>query len=73
VTFDACQRIFGRLGLTSRAVAADTGAIGDLASREFQVLADTGTDAIACSPESDYATNVELSRAATTPARHVAW
>ena len=45
--YDAYARIFTRLGLTFRAVEADTGAIGGFASHEFQVLADSGEDAIA--------------------------
>ena len=56
-------RIFTRLGLTFRAVAADTGAIGGTGSHEFQVLAESGEDAIAYCPESDYAANVELAEA----------
>ena len=70
VMFDAYKRIFDRFGLTYRAVAADTGAIGGDASHEFQVIADTGEDAIAYCPTSDYAANVELAEAlALTPAR----
>ncbi len=61
--FDAYVRIFDRMGLTYRAVAADTGAIGGSASHEFQVIADTGEDAIAYCPDSDYAANVELAEA----------
>lgn len=57
--YDAYTRIFTRLGLTFRAVQADTGAIGGFASHEFQVLADSGEDAIAWSSESQYAANVE--------------
>ncbi|OGA18232.1 MAG: proline--tRNA ligase [Betaproteobacteria bacterium RIFCSPLOWO2_02_FULL_66_14] len=56
-------RIFSRLGLGFRAVAADTGAIGGTGSHEFQVLADSGEDAIAWCPESDYAANLELAEA----------
>lgn len=63
VMFDAYGRIFDRLGLAFRAVAADTGAIGGSASHEFQVIAATGEDAIAWCPESDYAANVELAEA----------
>jgi prolyl-tRNA synthetase len=62
-------RIFTRLGLRFRAVAADTGAIGGTGSHEFHVLADSGEDAIAFSPESDYAANVELAEAITTGKR----
>ena len=61
--FDAYVRTFERMGLTFRAVAADTGAIGGSASHEFQVIADTGEDAIAWCPESGYAANVELAEA----------
>ena len=46
--YDAYARIFTRLGLKFRAVAADTGQIGGSASHEFQALADSGEDAIAC-------------------------
>jgi prolyl-tRNA synthetase len=58
--FAAYQRIFDRFGLTYRAVAADTGSIGGDASHEFQVIADTGEDAIVYCPDSDYAANIEL-------------
>jgi prolyl-tRNA synthetase len=61
--YDAYGRIFTRLGLRFRAVQADTGAIGGNASHEFQVLADSGEDAIAFSSESDYAANVEMAEA----------
>src|SRR3954453_8848720 len=53
--YDAYARIFERMGLTFRAVAADTGAIGGDRSHEFQVIADTGEDAIVYSTGSDYA------------------
>ena len=56
-------RIFERLGLHFRAVAADTGAIGGSGSHEFHVLADSGEDAIAWCPQSGYAANVELAEA----------
>ena len=67
--YDAYARIFTRLGLKFRAVEADTGAIGGFASHEFQVLADSGEDAIAYSTDSDYAANVEQAEAIvpTTP------
>ncbi len=61
--YDTYTRIFSRLGLKFRAVAADTGAIGGTGSHEFQVLADSGEDAIAYCPDSDYAANVELAEA----------
>jgi prolyl-tRNA synthetase len=61
--YDCYSRIFARLGLRFRAVAADTGSIGGTASHEFHVLADSGEDAIAFCPQSDYAANVELAEA----------
>ena len=61
--YDAYARIFTRLGLKFRAVAADPGAIGGTGSHEFHVLADAGEDAIAYSSASDYAANVELAEA----------
>ena len=61
--YDAYTRIFTRMGLTFRAVLADTGNIGGFASHEFQVLAESGEDAIAFSSSSDYAANVELAEA----------
>jgi len=61
--YDTYTRIFTRIGLAFRAVAADTGAIGGTGSHEFQVLADSGEDAIAFCPDSDYAANVELAEA----------
>ena len=61
--YDAYVRIFQRMGLKFRAVAADTGTIGGTASHEFQVIADTGEDAIAYCPTSDYAANVEMAEA----------
>ena len=61
--YDTYSRIFERLGLRFRAVAADTGAIGGTGSHEFHVLADSGEDAIAYCPDSDFAANVELAEA----------
>lgn len=63
VMFDAYRRIFDRFGLEYRAVAADTGAIGGDLSHEFQVIADTGEDAIVYCPGGDYAANIELAEA----------
>jgi prolyl-tRNA synthetase len=63
VMHDTYSRIFTRLGLKFRAVAADTGAIGGSGSHEFHVLADSGEDALAYCPTSDYAANVELAEA----------
>ena len=61
--FDAYTRIFQRLGLNFRAVNADNGAIGGTGSQEFHVIADTGEDAIAYCPSSDYAANIETAEA----------
>src|SRR5712671_6341675 len=61
--YDAYARIFTRLGLKFRAVAADTGEIGGTGSHEFQVLAGSGEDAIAFSNGSQYAANVEQAEA----------
>src|SRR5438132_618848 len=67
--YDTYTRIFTRLGLKFRAVAADTGAIGGTGSHEFHVLAESGEDAIAFCPQSDYAANVELAEALSPGAR----
>ena len=70
--YQAYERIFTRMGLVFRAVRADTGNIGGKASHEFQVIADTGEDALAYCPMSDYAANVEMAEAvALTPSRGV--
>jgi prolyl-tRNA synthetase len=70
--YDAYARIFTRLGLAFRAVQADTGAIGGNASHEFQVLADSGEDAIAYSTNSDYAANIEMAEALAPSAQRPA-
>ena len=67
--YETYTRIFTRLGLKFRAVAADTGSIGGTGSHEFHVLADSGEDTIAFCPTSDYAANVELAQAITTVRR----
>jgi prolyl-tRNA synthetase len=63
VMYATYSRIFTRLGLQFRAVAADTGAIGGDGSHEFHVLADSGEDGLAFCPTSDYAANIELAEA----------
>ncbi|MDO8413955.1 MAG: proline--tRNA ligase [Gallionellaceae bacterium] len=63
VMYDTYSRIFTRLNLKFRAVTADTGAIGGSGSHEFHVLADSGEDALAFCPTSDYAANVEMAEA----------
>ena len=60
---NAYRAIFDRFGLKYRAVAADSGAIGGDLSEEFQVIADTGEDALIYCATSDYAANIELAEA----------
>ncbi len=61
--------IFNRLGLTYRAVLADSGNIGGSLSHEFHVLADSGEDRIVYVEGEDTAVNIELTPAPapTTP------
>jgi hypothetical protein len=61
--YDAYTRIFRRCGLAFRAVEADTGAIGGSHSHEFQVLTETGEDALLACDSCDYAANVEQAKA----------
>ena len=70
--YDTYVRIFTRLGLKFRAVAADPGSIGGTGSQEFHVLAESGEDAIAYCPQSDYAANVELAEAVAPNAQRKA-
>ena len=70
--YAAYTRIFERMGLAFRAVAADTGAIGGDRSHEFQVIADTGEDAIVYCPTSDFAANIELAEAVALIAQRAA-
>ena len=58
----AYRRIFDRMALSYRMVAADPGAIGGSTSAEFQVLVDSGEDAIVACPKCDYAANVEAAK-----------
>src|SRR4051812_38274383 len=57
--YDTYSRIFTRCGLAFRAVEADTGNIGGSSSHEFQVLTETGEDALVACDSCDYAANVE--------------
>lgn len=61
--YAAYMRIFSRLGLEFRAVAADTGSIGGTRSHEFQVIAETGEDPLVYNSDSEYAANIELAEA----------
>ena len=65
--YDAYSRIFDRCGLTYRPVEADTGAIGGSMSHEFQVLAESGEDAIVSCDSCDYAANVEKAELLPSP------
>jgi len=60
----AYRRVFDRLGLNYRMVAADSGAMGGISSAEFQVLVQSGEDIIAACLQCEYAANLEV---ATTP------
>jgi prolyl-tRNA synthetase len=64
--FATYQRIFDRCGLIYRPVEADTGAIGGTLSHEFQVLADSGEDAIVSCDKCGYAANVEKAELASS-------
>jgi len=57
--YETYKRIFTRCGLSFRPVEADTGAIGGSVSHEFQVLAESGEDAIVSCNSCDYAANIE--------------
>ncbi|HEY6133417.1 MAG TPA: proline--tRNA ligase [Rubrivivax sp.] len=72
IMLKAYGAIFDRFGLQYRAVAADSGAIGGDLSQEFQVIADTGEDALVYCPTSDYAANVELAEAVAPAAGRTA-
>jgi prolyl-tRNA synthetase len=72
VMVEAYRRIFDRFGLEYRAVAADSGAIGGDLSQEFQVIAETGEDAIVYCPTSEYAANIELAEGVSPGARAAA-
>ncbi|MGE0824728.1 MAG: proline--tRNA ligase [Candidatus Binatia bacterium] len=72
--YDTYRRIFDRCGLIYRPVEADTGAIGGTMSHEFQVLADSGEDAIVSCNACGYAANVEkaeLPASGSQPTGHV--
>src|SRR4051812_36526391 len=68
VMYDTYSRIFARCGLAFRAVEADTGNIGGSLSHEFQVLAETGEDALVACDTCGYAANVEQANVRATAA-----
>ncbi|HUI27545.1 MAG TPA: proline--tRNA ligase [Candidatus Kryptonia bacterium] len=67
----AYRRIFDRCGLTARQVESDVGAIGGSMAHEFQVLADSGEDAIVSCAKCEYAANVERAEVGETPSASV--
>ncbi|HEY4392546.1 MAG TPA: proline--tRNA ligase [Polyangia bacterium] len=67
--YDTYSRIFTRCGLAFRAVEADTGNIGGSSSHEFQVLTETGEDALVACDNCDYAANVEQAVGRHTPVK----
>ena len=56
---DAYNKIFKRCGLNTVSVEADSGSIGDAASQEFMVTAESGEDLILKSSDNKYAANQE--------------
>jgi prolyl-tRNA synthetase len=66
------RRIFQRCGLNTRQVESDTGAIGGRRAHEFQVLADSGEDAIVSCTKCDYAANVEKAEIGLRPSASAA-
>ncbi|KOT93569.1 proline--tRNA ligase [Streptomyces ardesiacus] len=63
----AYQRIFERLGLDYRIVAATAGAMGGSKSEEFLAPAEAGEDTFADCPNCDYAANTEAITYPLTP------
>lgn len=53
------KKVYTKLGLDFRVVAADSGAIGGSGSKEFHVLADSGEDTIVVCPDCEYGANIE--------------
>jgi prolyl-tRNA synthetase len=56
----AYSRMFDRMGLVYRMVAADSGAMGGSGSAEFQALVQSGEDVIAACESCSYAANLEV-------------
>src|SRR5690606_31134421 len=65
--YDAYTRIFRRVGLTTRAVEADSGAIGGDVTHEFMVLAEAGEASVVYCTNCDYAANTEKAEAVAPP------
>lgn len=66
--YETYCRIFRRMGLSFRAVEADTGAIGGSSSHEFMVIAESGEDAIVSCTACEYSANVEKAECSPGPA-----
>ncbi|WP_256642490.1 proline--tRNA ligase [Streptomyces murinus] len=64
---EAYQRIFARLGLDYRIVAATAGAMGGSKSEEFLAPAEAGEDTFADCPNCDFAANTEAINYALQP------
>ncbi len=65
--YDAYKRMFTRMGLTTVAVEADTGAMGGSHSHEFMVPAKIGEAEIVTCPNCNYQTNRELTPSSAAP------
>lgn len=53
------KKIYTKLGLDFRVVAADSGAIGGSGSKEFHVIADSGEDTLVVCDSCNYGANIE--------------
>ena len=66
-TYDEMREAYGsicfKLGLDYRVVEADSGSIGGQKSHEFQVVSESGEDALVYCPNSEYAANIEQATA----------
>ncbi len=65
--YSAYERIFQRCGVRTKAVEADTGAMGGKSSHEFMVLAESGEDGLVECERCAYAANRERAESATAP------
>ena len=64
--YDTYSKIFDRLGLSYKAVLADTGAIGGNGSHQFMAFSDAGESDIVYCPNCNYAADVEKADAVCT-------
>jgi len=70
--YGAYKSIFDRLGVEYRIVQADSGNIGGSLTHEFQLLAQSGEDALLVSDATDFAANVEVCPVVLPPEDKVA-